>query len=226
MKSPNSVPAGPEGPACHLPFPLPESASDVAGWERFVQRYGTFLARCVRRAFRAADELCLEEDVEDIVQNLYTRLLADEGHRLKNFRGTTEEELFGYLRRTATRLSIDVQRRARAVKRGGGVSMKVVRDLEAQGKTSLEGRPSPEERLLAQESCRLAIREALPSRPSWARRDLKILRLSLIEGRTSREISQAWGGTLHPSSVDSSMHRMRQRLAASSLNLGELGMPA
>ena len=222
MTSLNPILAGPRRPGRTVLCPFPDSVSDAAGWERFVKRYGGFLARCVRRGFRLVSESCLEEDVEDIVQNLYTRLLEDGGRRLHRFRGTTEKELLAYLRRMAFRLVVDLRRQARAEKRGGGISFKMVRALEAQGRTSRDGPLSPEERVLTLEGCRLAIREALPSGTGGARRGLKILHLALVEGRTSREIAQAWGESLQPSSVDSSLHRMRRRLAASSLSWADL----
>ena len=187
---------------------------ETPAWGELVQRYGPAIEAGVRRALRRSG--CAEagpDRVEDLVQECYCRLLEARGRRLRSFRGSEEAELRVWLRNVAERSSLDRLRSALADKRGhrrlrpvpGRWDQRFVADPQA----------SPERRLLGRERLRLVTR-------SWrslarSEREARVLRLVFLAGLSSREIAEASGGALTPSSVDTVVFRFRRRLKAEGL---------
>jgi DNA-directed RNA polymerase specialized sigma24 family protein len=158
------------------------------------------------------------ELVDDLVQEAYCRLLTAGGRSLRCFRGTTEAELVGFLGRVAESVVVDHQRRHRALRRALDRD-----DLEPTVEVPdwlVRRGAGPEERVLTRERRGLFWRRCRASAalrgPTW-QRNLAILRWTLLEGRTSREVSRALAGTLSPSSIDSMVSRLRSELARSGL---------
>jgi DNA-directed RNA polymerase specialized sigma24 family protein len=149
-----------------------------------------------------------------VVQEVYCRLLAEDGRRLAACRARGEVQVISYLRRVVERVAIDQARRERAAKRGGGWRGRV----SAETWNLADPRANPEELLLAAERRRIFLEEwnKLVT-PAAGQRNLRILHLALIEGRSSREIA-AILGELSPSGVDTVVSRLRQHLA-------RLGLP-
>lgn len=153
------------------------------------------------------------------MQEVYCRLLERGGSRLRAFRGRSEGEAASYLARIARHVVRDHVRGEQAQKRGGRRGQRVRLDESAAAATP-DAAPSPEESLLGRERRRLGL--------SWCRaalgdtepaRNLRIFRLAVLEGRSSREIATMLGGRLAPSSVDSVLYRLKLRLLRAGVEL-------
>ncbi len=180
-------------------------------WREFVGCYGGRVSRSVRGASRSAGFEVPEEDFEELVQELYCRLLAA---GVGQFRGRTEHELWGYLRRVARNLIVDRQRSAAASKRIHELALARWEDRRFWVSRSA----SPEEKVLEGERRRLFV----VSCRRFADGDgsiLRVLEMALLEGRSSREIAVALRGRLNASQVDNLVHRLRRRLAQEGLHV-------
>jgi RNA polymerase sigma factor (sigma-70 family) len=184
-------------------------------WEDFVQRYQRPLRARVVRALWSAGRRPADEQVDDLVQDVYCRLLDAGGRRVALCRGAGEEAMAAYLGRIAERVVADQLRRTRALKRGrcrllaaglGGGEEALARAIDPRG--------TPEDALLAAERRRNFLdvcRRLLPG--PTAARDTRVLELALLGGWSSQEIARVLGGRLAASSIDSLVCRLRRRLA-------------
>ncbi len=194
---------------------------DDEQWGEFVDRYGHRLAAGVRRALRRCGTRVGREGRQDLLQEVYLRLLEKQGLRLRRCRAQGDKSIGAYLSKIAESVVIDHVRAAAAAKRGGGRLTQPASDGGSDPfESAIAAGPSPEERLLSRERRRLFVRhcrEAVGSRN--ARRDLRVLYLAFFEGFTSREICRRLGGGLTPSSIDSLLHRVKRRLARTGLHV-------
>ncbi|MEO8198099.1 MAG: hypothetical protein ABI689_15380 [Thermoanaerobaculia bacterium] len=191
-------------------------------WREFVARFHPRLVTAVRRALLRQGEAypsgAHEPGVEDLVQEVYCRLLGD-GNRRRRFHGNSEGQLMTYLQRVAVSVVVDARREALAAKRRGGHRVLWV-DWRQAPATGVVEESGPEERLLAGERRRafLAIcRQALGRRANAT--TVRIARQALLEGWTSREIAAGLGGALGVAGIDSLIHRLRRNLAAQGIAL-------
>ncbi len=189
-------------------------------WREFHRRFHPHVRRAVRQAFVRGGIILLEPDLEEIVQDLYCRLLAAG----RPFRGRSEPELWCYFSRIARNLALDRRRAARAKKRwleaaaanpaAIGARVPVGTSWE-KTEELVSSEPSPEERCLLNDSRRVF----LAGCRKVARNDraVRVLRLALLEGWTSREIGGRLG--LTPNQVDVMLYRLKRRLAKEGLRL-------
>lgn len=192
-----------------------------------VRRYGSYLRRAVYRALQAAGVRMRRgepEQVDELMQEVYCRIFAAEGRCLQRCRAGSAGQVAAFLARVAERVVFDHLRRGSAEKRGRALLAGWDEpEAEALRPVAVDPAVGPEERLLGEErrrqlfSC-FALDRHLPARPH-RERDLRILHLALVEGWSSPEIAERFGGRLAPSSVDSLIHRLRRRLAAGGLQL-------
>jgi RNA polymerase sigma factor (sigma-70 family) len=188
------------------------SGRDNLAWGEFVLRFQPLLRASVARVLRRLDQRASPEAVDDLVQDVYCRLLE---RGAESFRGDTEGEVVSYLRRVCESVVVDRQRCRGALKRGGHV---LVIDLECHRPTLAEliadGGSTPEERCLQRElrgrlldGCRRLYRGRLPER------NLAIFELAVLDGWTSREIAEGFGDWgLKAGSIDSVVYRQRKKL--------------
>ncbi|HEV8579958.1 MAG TPA: hypothetical protein VGX68_12865 [Thermoanaerobaculia bacterium] len=194
-----------------------------AAWEELVRRYGAIVQRQVRRSLRTAGFRFEAEEIEERVQEVYCRLLMGGAGRLRLLRRWSEGQVVTYLSRVSKRVVVDELRALAAAKRGGR-RVAFSGCLREVAERTADPRCTPEEeamlaegRRLLLERCRL-LAESMTGR-SDRELNLRILRLAFLEGWTSREIAGAAGGRLAASSVDSLVHRARQRLARGGLRV-------
>lgn len=185
----------------------------LPGAEDLVRRYGARLAERAKRTLFQYGEPTRLEQVEEVVQEVYCRLLSEGGRRLAACRAGSEGEAVSYLGRVVERVVVDLYRKKKATKRGGGRLTPVAPAERRLLRAAIDPKGNPEERLLAAERRRILLdqwREI--GKAIQGKRNLRILRLALIEGWSSREIARELG-KIRPSSVDSVVHRLRRRLA-------------
>lgn len=195
---------------------------DSVDWEEFVDRYGSTVRRGV---FQGLGRVGLEprpERVDDLVQETYCRLLERE-RRGRPIPVQERGPVTGFLYRTTWSVVIDHVRRHRAAKRGGGRSF--CPPVGPAGECLLDRHggtgPDPEERLLAREAAsrvRERLRESVRTRRP--ERDRRIVEMTVLEGRSAREIQGTLDPDLTVSGIHSVMHRVRQSLMEGSRNPG------
>ena len=188
-------------------------------WTELVDRYGRHLRLGVCRALRRCGQTVRRDRVDDLVQEAYCRLLEDRARRLRTFRGTVPAELGAWLQRIAERTTIDCLRSDAAEKRGRHLLLPehTLRESEAGGPPDRTG--SPYRRAEQRERLRHFAHRCRALAPD--ERAVRILKLVLVGGWTSRDVARASRGAVSPSRVDSMIHRMRRRLEAEGLPLAD-----
>ena len=188
---------------------------DRETWDLFRERYERWLTAGVKRTLVRFDVNVTEDEREDLLQEVYCRLLEKNGRGLTRCRAEVEGAVVIYLARIAESVVVDYLRNRGAAKRGRDL----VTDLGDEpgrgiGDRIADPRRSPEELLLLRERRDRFLtqcKSTLIGRRT-AQRDFEVLVLALFEGWTSREISGKLDGRMTPSAVDSLVHRIKRRL--------------
>lgn len=195
---------------------------DWRAWNEFRSRYEARLVAGVRRGLRRTGLWNPPVELEDLLQEVYCKLLDNDGRCLLRCRGGAEEAISAYLGRIAETVAIDRVRAEIAAKRGRGQTVSYPKDWGYFD--SVDPALGPEQRLLKRESSSVFVkrcREVVG--PRQANRDVRVLYLACIEGWCSRDIARALGQGLTASSIDSLVHRARKRLAAKGIGIPPRG---
>ena len=94
------------------------AGGDEAAWREFLDLFGAALAAGVRRVARRAGLPGDPASREELLQEVYCRLLENEGRILRDCRAETAPAVAAYLRRVAESTAVDRLRLLAAVKRG------------------------------------------------------------------------------------------------------------
>jgi RNA polymerase sigma factor (sigma-70 family) len=193
---------------------------DNRAWGEFVLRFQPRLRANVARTLRRLDQRASPEAVDDLVQDVYCRLLE---RGAEAFRGENEGQVMSYLRRVCESVVVDRQR-VRATRKRGGQTLFVDLDLDRATSSELvaDGGSSPEARCLHRElrgllldGCRF-----LHQGP-YLERNLVIFELAVLDGWTSREIAEGFGWGIKVGSIDSVIYRQRRKLKRRGLDAPE-----
>lgn len=197
-------------------FHLCASSRDEEAWQEFVDRFDGHIRYKIVCTLHRLDQAAERDEVEDLVQEVYCRILERGVRRRVRFRARTEAEVLAYLQRVCDSAVVDRLRARATLKRGGrarfvhlssstaaGDSVETLADSQATPETELLGR---ELRSLLLTSCRRL------SRGAFRERNLAIFRLAVLEGWSSREIADSFDWGLKAASVDSVVHRQRKKL--------------
>lgn len=221
--APAGAPLAQSGPVSRLSSPelFRSCASGTCdlSWREFVVRFHSRLVVAVRRSLlRLGAPGTDNERVEDLVQEIYFRLLGG-GGRPRQFRGSCEAQLMTYLQRVATSVVVDARRATLAQKRTGGRAI-LLEEWRLAPLAGFVEIAEPEDRLLAGERRRAFLeicRQALGAHATRA--TMRIARLALLEGWTSREIAAGLDGRLGIAGVDSIIYRLRRKLSRRGIDL-------
>jgi hypothetical protein len=157
--------------------------------------------------------------MEELVQEVWCRLLAADRRALRDYRGSSDREAAAYVRRIATTIVFDRVRNDGAVKRAPQ-RPSAFDASEALGSRIADARGCPERRLLARERARQLVAlfgEVVGA--SRRRERLVIARLAFVEGRSSREIVARLGAPWSEARINSFLCRLRRRLAKRGVRL-------
>jgi len=190
------------------------SGGNEHAWQEFFRRYRKGLESGVRRGLRRFAFDGPKDEVEDLMQEIYCRLLEGGGRRLRASRGTTDGEIGSYLRRLAENVVLDRVRAAGAAKREGFG----LRSLVGREEGLVDPAPTKEEALLLGERAAGLLRTCRGEHQS-AKRNAWIARKALLEGWSSREIAQALGGSTSTGAVDAVVSRVYRRLRQAGLRV-------
>ncbi len=199
---------------------------DPRAWQEFRNRYEARLEAGVRRGLRRSGMWRPPVEAEDILQDVYCKLLDHGGRTLLRCRGGADEAVSAYLGRIAETVAIDRVRAEIAAKRGRGRVVGLPRHAGGVEVETADSAMGPEQKLLAREKSSVFLRRCREVvGPRQPKRDLRVLYLACIEGWPSRDIARALGSGLTANSIDSVVHRARRRLAARGIPLPSRGRP-
>lgn len=208
---------------------------DPSGWDLFVRRYGSWLRRRCWYVLQQGGGQVYTDEVDELVQEVYCRLLENGRCQLRCFRGDSEKALLAYLARVARHVVLDHLRYRFAAKRSAvpvvsnvsSTAMRPCKVAVARGETQvelLEGVPclrlSPERQAVRRQERRDFVRRCRETGGGRSGpRNARIAWLALLEGWSSREIAARV--SLTPSAVDTVVYRVRRRLAAYGVEVPE-----
>jgi DNA-directed RNA polymerase specialized sigma24 family protein len=181
-------------------------------WRELVLRCGPSLTAAVRRLLRRAAGDADPAAVEDLVQEVYCRLLASWRRPSRRFRGSCDAEAAVFLRRVAASVVLDRRREACAGKRGGGRQAAPLGELVQSVPAPAAAQPDAELRdREARREFLLRCRAVLGRRAS--RSTLRVVELALLDGLSTREIVARFPSGPKASGVNSVIFRLRRRFA-------------
>lgn len=200
------------------------AAGDGAAWNDFIARFEGTLRRGIAQAFGGAGPR--RGLAEDLLQEVYCRLLEGDARRLRRCRERNETAIRAYLVRLARNVAIDHLRSRRTVRRGR--RHLVVQAPPGSGlERAPDRRPSIEDRLILRQQGRRFLRSCRRAAAGRAEnRNVRILALAFLAGLTSQEISRRLGLSLSPGSIDSLISRARRKLEAEGVRLVSRRPPA
>jgi DNA-directed RNA polymerase specialized sigma24 family protein len=192
-----------------------DSPSDAAQseleWVDLMARFGAPLESGARRALRLAGLTARRELLEDLMQEISTKLWERRRSALLCFRGASEAEAVSYLRRLAENAALDALRRWSAQRRCGKPG--AVFGDGALAEAIDERVADPERWTLDRERRRWLlgqVRSLCEGRN--ARRNAWILRRALLDGWTAREIHGVLGERTALTAIQALVFRARRRL--------------
>ncbi len=84
---------------------------DKAAWDAFVQQYSPLVYHTIRKTFVTYHAESTSDLVDDLFQDFFLAIVADEFKKLRQFRGDNGCTLASWLRMVAARLTIDELRK-------------------------------------------------------------------------------------------------------------------
>jgi RNA polymerase sigma factor (sigma-70 family) len=192
---------------------------DALAWDEFVLRYNRYISLHVVRSCRfiVAPNAHRREQIRDLMQDVYSRLLADDCRVLRAWRGETEESLRSYLARITRATACDAFRRESAKKRSAHLVSLDAKDADddlALADRLAAPESSSPDRILAERLAPQRLDEfldAIRGEPNGPR-DALIFQLHVLNGLTANEIAKTSSFGLQTSAVESVLRRTRERL--------------
>lgn len=188
--------------------------TDAELWEEFQRR---FQRRIFLYLLRSGGQVIEEErdlsvQIADLAQEVYMRLVQNDGIALRSFRGESDFSVFTFLARVARNVVRDQFRYDDAVKRKATVIPIEEARRRAERSESdrlLAGGESGEDVLRLVDVERSLERAASGRKPA---RDVLIFKLYYLEGFTADEIAAFPGFRLSANGVETVLTRMREKL--------------
>jgi len=197
------------------------SAAAPARWEQFVSRIHGLIAGAVVRTLRQTADAPPRALVDDLVQDTYVKLCADNLAALRRFRGGRPEALVAYLRAVACSVTRDYVRAETAAKRGSGRVDTLDDAANAVADPRAAEDPLDRQLLFAQLDRWLTTE----GDATTGRRDRWIFWLYYRHGLTARAIASIPAVGLSAKGVESTIHRLtraaREAFGAHALPLAE-----
>ncbi len=177
---------------------------DVDLWGEFQRRFRRPIFLYLLRAYRleSGEDRGILDLLPDLAQDVYVRLVRNEGRALRSFRGETNFAAFAFVASIATTIVCDHFRRDAAMKRTAEViPFEDARDARI-GRTPEDVLPMVDiERALARDGSR-----------KRSARDVLIFKLHYVEGCTAPEIAAFPGFGLTVRGVEAVLTRWRRKV--------------
>jgi RNA polymerase sigma factor (sigma-70 family) len=179
---------------------------DEAAWTEFVRRYQPLIAGAISRYVRRMGNVS-RELVEELIQEVYVKLWANNFYALKTFEISHEPALPSFIKAVAVSVAHEHFRGTRSFKRRREVEKE--RELESESIDAHNSSSTPEREVLLQEIDRVLRRDS--QSPNFER-DYKIFWLHYKSGLTAKEISHLPGLGLTVKGIESVLLRVTQQL--------------
>jgi RNA polymerase sigma-70 factor (ECF subfamily) len=177
---------------------------DKASWEEFVRRFRPLIAGVVSRTARRFGQYS-PQLIDDLVQDTFLKLCANQCHVMRDFKPRAEESIFGLLKTMAFTVTHDHFRGSMAKMRGAGRKESALDGYVENTVAGRDGLPEVErEILLGQIDGYLAS----PKEPVISPRDREIFWLYYRHGMTARDIAAIAHLGLTPKGVESVIQRL------------------
>ena len=191
-----------------------EKLTDPELWPKFQQRFQglifTYIMRSLRLRFIRDD---VEGIVPDLAQEVYLKLLQNDGRILRSFKGTTEFSVRAFLTRISASVVLDYQRRTMSNKRSAQIIPIDSARVELDRKKTVDTQdtaPSQFDSILSW----IDIERVVQGEPDQknAQRNALIFQLHYINGLESGEIARFPGFGLTDSGVQAILARLRKKI--------------
>lgn len=195
-------------------------------WEEFYKRFNYYIQLYIKKAWktrvssRYLDSFTTQEILSDLVQDVYVKLLDFDRQALRNFQGESDNSFLAYLSKIANNIVAEYFRKQLAEKRRGNeISIQFLIDEQECQQTgskaithtylSINGETKLLNTLATQEISKV-VEEILVGQNS--QRDLLVFKLCTIEGMSSKEIAETKEFELKPSSIESIIRRVKDKI--------------
>jgi RNA polymerase sigma-70 factor (ECF subfamily) len=186
-------------------------------WEEFVKRFHPTVAAVAMRRARVWGET-RSDVVADLIQEIFLKLSSNQGRLLREFEPQHPDAFFGYLKVVTVNFVNDYFKATLADKRGKGVELLPLNEVEHRASASLgRGLSATELKLLCDEMDSL-LRKLLPE--ETAERDRTIFWLYYRTGLTAGAIAGLPSISMNPKSVESVIHRLTHLLRTELVSTG------
>jgi len=202
------------GAASDLVRECGEKLTDQELWPKFQQRFQglifTYIMRSLRLRFIRDD---VEDIVPDLAQEVYLKLLQNDGRILRSFKGTTEFSVRAFLTTISASVVLDYQRRTMSNKRSAQIIPIDSARVELERKKTVDTQdlgPSQFDSILSW----IDIERVVQGEPDQknAQRNALIFQLHYINGLESGEIARFPGFGLTDSGVQAILARLRKKI--------------
>lgn len=189
-------------------------SEDQATWQEFVRRFQPFIARVAAKSVRRWTDPT-PSLVDDLVQETYLKLCANNFRALRQFDCQHENALFGFLKVVASNVVRDHFRSSYSQKRGSGREEEDLDKMQTAAASGSRFSASAERNILIAE-----IRQCLESQASEPNfiRDCAVFWLYYQQGLTAKAISQLPAIGLSVKGVESTLLRLT-RLVREKMNI-------
>ncbi len=194
---------------------------DSAAWQEFIRRFQPLIATVVLRMARRWGDPP-GQLVDDLVQETYLKLCADDSRLLRSFQAHHADAIYGFLKVVAANVVHDHFKAALAGKRGAG-RVDVLESEEARPSTALSsvsGAAEMERRILLQQVDDLLTRVATGDEKE---RNRAIFWLYYRNGLSASDIASLPSIGLSTKGVESTILRMTRMIRSHLLEAGVAG---
>ncbi|MBW2731885.1 MAG: sigma-70 family RNA polymerase sigma factor [Deltaproteobacteria bacterium] len=122
---------------------------DTSAWEQFFKRYQGLIAACIRKALHRYSASFENDDIADLIADVWVALLKDDRHKLRKFDPTRGYRLGSWIGLIATNTTIDALR-ARSSR------LRFIEDIEGFAERHLVDQRSPQHVLERNDAARVA----------------------------------------------------------------------
>lgn len=212
-------------------------SSNKCLWDEFYKRFNYYIHLYIKKAWKIRisptnlDNSTVQETISDLVQEVYVKLVDFDRQALRNFQGESESSFLAYLSKISNNIVAEYFRKQLAEKRRGNeISIQVLLDdqeCEQSGSRaithtylSINGEQKLVNNLASQEISKI-LKQVLVGPNS--QRDLLVFKLCTVEGLSSKEVAESKEFTLKPSSIESIIRRVKNKVRIAVKN--EVSMP-
>lgn len=202
-----------------------QSANNQIAWREFIRRFDRHIKLTVIRAYKyvaisaKTKQNISKEEVRDLVQDVYIRLVRNNCKLLKNFRPSNNGSIYAYLTLTSASVVKDYFKKTGRLKRRGSL-LSICEELDSpQASCIMNNRlasftfTNPEEQIIAKDLLG-KLEEHYSSVNSKGNNRIKemIFKLYFLKGMSIKDISRINGLNVSLNNINTIIWRMRKEI--------------